>query len=89
MSIWVLPHLFSSFFFVLRFFEGISLQHISDGVGLAEYCRVAPQICQGLLQALVALFIDDLACEGLAALPDALQVSELWRERLLLLDVFL
>ena len=37
----------------------------------------------------MALLIDDLACEGLAALPDALQVSELWRERLLLLDVFL
>jgi hypothetical protein len=65
------------------------LQQLGAGVGLAERNRVAPQIVQGLHQALVALLVDDLACEGLAALPDALQGSELWRERLLLLDVFL
>ena len=37
----------------------------------------------------MAHLIDDFDNQGLAALPDALQVSELWRERLLLLDVFL
>ena len=80
---------FSSFVLLFRLFAGISLQQLGAGVGLAKRNRVAPQLPQGLLQALVALLIDDLACEGLAALPDALQVSELWRERLLLLDVFL
>jgi len=82
---------FSSFVLLFRLFAGISLQQLGAGVGLAERGRVAPQLHQGHLQALVALLIDDLENQGLAALPDALQVSELRRDEgfLLLFDIFL
>jgi hypothetical protein len=83
--------LFSSFVFVFRLFAGISLQQLGAGVGLAERGRVAPQLHQCLLQGLMARLIDDFENQGLAALPDALQVSELRRAEgfLLLFDIFL
>jgi hypothetical protein len=71
----------------LRSFEGISLQQLGAGVGLPEYRLVAPQIVQGLLQALVALLLNDLASEGLAALPNTVHIFEFRQaEGFLLLD---
>ena len=82
---------FSSFVLLFRLFAGISLQQLGAGVGLAERGRVAPQLHQCLLQGLMARLIDDFENQGLAALPDALQVSELRRAEgfLLLFDIFL
>jgi len=82
---------FSSFVLLFRLFAGILLQQLGAGVGLAERGRVAPQLHQCLLQGLMARLIDDFENQGVAALPDALQVSELRRAEgfLLLLDVLL
>ena len=79
----------SSFVLLFRLFAGILLQQLGAGVGLAERGLVAPQLHQCLLQGLMAHLINDFDNQSLAALPDALQVSELRREGLLLFDVLL
>ena len=84
-------HQLFSFLFSHWFLYEVFFQQLDAGVGLAERGRVAPQLHQCLLQGLMARLIYDFENQGLAALPDALQVSELRRAEsfLLLFDIFL
>ena len=79
-------HRLASLLFFTKVFYEVFLQQLDAGAGLAEDSPVTPRILLGLLQKLVALLINDLNCEGHAALPDALQVSKIRWEGLILLN---